>query len=260
MTLVGWNIVIQAMPTFVLTFFRIAGITLLAPLLGSEVIDPRIKIGFSLLMAIIVWPIVPPVANLPESLPALALAIGSEMLIGLLIGLGATLTFVALELAGLIVGQQLGLSLAGVFNPFFESQSSELGQFYFLFSLVVFLLIDGHHMMIGALIDSFSSIPLAGLVLDERWLNLLASLLEASFKFVIQVTAPALASMFLVSVGMGFIGRTMPQLNILAAGFPLRLLVGMTVLVTAFAALTAAFETSVTQALYEISEALKLGR
>ena len=182
----------------------------------------------------------------------LALAIGSEMLIGMVIGYGASLPLAGLQVAGHMMGQQMGLMAAQVFNPDFDDQTEVVGQFMYLLALTVFLILGGHRQMLTALVHSFDNIPIGGFVPGENVVLLIVGLLGAMFELGVRVAAPLVCLVFLESVAMGFVARTVPQLNIFSLGFPIRIVLGFFLLVV----LTTMFFDSVTVAIYDMFDAL----
>ncbi len=227
----GLDAILAHVPAFLLVLFRLAGIFIFGPVFGSQVIPMRVKAMLALVLTLCIYPIVPPQVPVALSLPTLAVAVGTEMLIGLVIGYGASLPLVALQIGGQMMGHQLGLGLAQVFSPDFDEQTEVLSQFLFLVALTAFLLMDGHHAMIGALVVSFQTIPLGGYVPDATLLSMVTGLLQSMFELGLRVAAPLLCLVFLETLAMGFVARTVPQLNILSLGFPLRIIVGLFMLV-----------------------------
>ena len=218
--------ILPHVPAFVLVLFRLSGIFLFAPLFGSNLIPMRVKVLLALVLSFCVYPLIPPQIPLELSLMTIAGAITSELLIGLLIGYGASLPLIALQLAGMLMGQQLGLGLARIFNPDLDDETEVLGQFFYLVALTIFLLLDGHHILLATLIRSFDHVPLGGYMADLAVLQVLTGLLTSMLELGIRVAAPLLTLVFLETVAMGFVARTVPQLNILSLGFPLRIILG----------------------------------
>lgn len=171
----------------------------------------------------------------------LAYLVASEALIGLLLGFGASLPLVAMQIGGLMMGQQLGLGFARVINPEIGEQSDIVGELLFLLSLAIFLVLNGHHALLAAVAGSFHNIPLGGYSMHAEAVDLLTGLLLSMFDLALKVCAPLLALVFLESVAMGFINRTVPQLNILSLGFPLRSLAGFSFLIGIIATQIQAF-------------------
>ena len=171
------------------------------------------------------------------------------MLIGLVIGFGAALPLIAMQMAGRLMEQQLGMGLAEMIDPGFEASADVLGRLLFLIALTLFLLMDGHHALLGVLVGSFHRVPLGGYTPDGGALTVLVGLLGAMVELAVRVAAPLLCLVFLEAIAMGFVARTVPQLNILTAGFPLRILMGLALVGAALAVMGDAFVGSMREVL-----------
>jgi flagellar biosynthetic protein FliR len=233
----GLALIYAHVPAFLLVLFRLGGIFIFGPVFGSQVIPIRVKVLIALVLAVCIYPIVPPQVPVELSLPTLGVAVGTEMLIGLIIGYGASLPLIAMQVGGQMMGHQLGLGLAHVFSPDFNEQTEVMSQFLFLMALAAFLVLGGHHAMISALVGSFHAVPLGGYLPDAALLELVTGLLQSMFELGLRVAAPLLCLVFLETVAMGFVARTVPQMNILSLGFPVRIIVGFFVLVATIAAM-----------------------
>lgn len=229
--------ILPHLPAFVLVLFRLSGIFIFAPMFSSSIIPMKVKILLALVLSFCVYPLIPPQVPLELSLMTMTAAITSELLIGLVLGYGASLPLFALQLGGMLMGQQLGLGLAQVFNPDFEEQTDVVGQLFFLTALTLFLILDGHHIVLATLIRSFQHVPLGGYMIDMNLLAVVSGLLTAMLELGIRVAAPLLTLVFLETVAMGFVARTVPQLNILSLGFPLRIIIGFGLCIVLVAAM-----------------------
>src|SRR5271163_2020870 len=139
---------------FVLVLVRMAGLFLTAPVFSSKNINVMLKAAWILLVTFLIFPVVD---FKPETLPAPGLALGlaviREVLVGLSIGMGATMILSGIQMAGQIADTQMGLGLANVIDPMTNTQVSVMGQFYYMVGILVFLSVNGHHMLIKALVD-----------------------------------------------------------------------------------------------------------
>ena len=223
-------LLLQLVPTFVLVFFRLAGMMLFAPLFGSSRIPRRVRALLVLVLAMGVAPGVSPAA-LPDNTWELAMAVGGEMAFGLAMGMALSLVFVAVQWAGEMIGQQMGLNLSEVFDPQFGASGSVLGELYFMLTLVVFLLIDGHHAMLRGVRDSFEALPLLTVGVDRGAFDTVVGLLGGATVLTIRLAAPILVTMLVVDLVLGLIGKTMPQMNVMSAGLTLRAVVGMLIVI-----------------------------
>lgn len=221
---------LNLMPTFVLVFFRIAGMMVFAPFFGSSRIPRRLKAMIALVLAFTLASTVPPV-QLPGHTWELTLGIAGELVFGIAMGMALSFTFIAAQWAGEIIGQQMGMNLSEVFDPQFGSQSTLIGDLYFMLTLVIFLLIRGHHAMLIGLRHSFDALPLLSVGMDAAVLNMLIGLFHACAMLSLQLAAPMLVTMLVVDVALGFIGKTMPQFNVMTAGLSMRSGIGLCVII-----------------------------
>jgi flagellar biosynthesis protein FliR len=225
---------IHFVPTFTLVFFRLAGMMLFAPLFGSARIPKRLKVLMAtMLTAGLIGGIDPPV-QLPANVWELAVGIGGEMLFGIAMGMALSFVFIAAQWAGEIIGQQMGFNLSETFDPQFGQKGSLIGDAYFMFALVIFLTLrplGGHHAMLHGIRDSFEALPLLSVGIGQSVFDLLLGLFQACTALSLQMAAPMLVTMLIIDLALGFISKTIPQLNVMTAGLTIRAGVGMLVLI-----------------------------
>lgn len=223
---------IQVVPAaYVLVFFRIAGMMIFAPLLGSNRIPRRVKILLAAIISLGICPTVKLPAYIPLNLWQLTVAIGGELLFGLAMGSVLSMVFIAAQWAGDIIGQQVGFNMSEVFDPQFGQQGSLIGDMYFMCTLVIFLLIGGHRAMLMAVRDGFDVLPLLSVGANASVLSMMVGLFQASTILALQLAAPMLVTMLIVDLALGFISKTIPQMNLMTAGMSTRGVVGLIVLI-----------------------------
>jgi flagellar biosynthesis protein FliR len=218
-------------PVFLLALFRVGGMMMFAPLFGSAKIPRRVRALLAIILALGVAPAVVVPSVLPTTPWGLAIGIGGEMVFGLVVGTVMSLVFIAVQWAGEIIGQQMGFNLSEVFDPQFGSSSSLIGDMYFMLLLVIFLCLRGHHAMLQGLVASFAVLPPLSVGMSAGLLSSLAGTLEWATVLAFQLAAPMLVSMLIVDLVLGFLGKTMPQMNIMTAGLSIRSFAGMLVLI-----------------------------
>jgi flagellar biosynthetic protein FliR len=227
--------ILDHMPAALLVIFRIGGLMVFAPALGSPVIPVRIRVFLAFIIGLATYPLLSTQhfagVTLELNLLTLAPLVAMEVLIGIIIGFMASLPLLAMETGGLVMGQQMGLGFARFYNPAVDDEADIIGQLLFFMALAAFLVLGGHEWMFLAVLHSFEHIPLGGgvFVADLNLLNLATGLILASLELALRVAAPLLALIFLETVAMGFLAKTVPQLNILSLGFPLRILLGLAI-------------------------------
>ena len=224
-------------PTLMLVIFRVAGIFIMAPLLSDSNIPIPVKILLSVILGLAVTARLTLPVAMPDTWLSLVMGIGGEMLIGATIGYTTSLIFVGVQIGAEQMAQQMGIALASVFNPMIEDATNALGGLFDITVLAIFLVIGGHRAMIGALMDSFGQVPLMGFSVQVGLLEAVLSLLTASFVLAMKLAAPTLVALFLATIAMGIIQKTMPQLNILSVGFQVRVLLALVILAVGVASL-----------------------
>lgn len=223
---------LPSLTLFLLVVTRITGLMLLAPFFGARNLPTQVQIGLSLILAVLVFPFVPRAGvAVPPNLAALGVAAALELAVGLLIGFVAGLLFAAVQLAGQIADQEIGIGLANVIDPISNEQVTIIGHFKFTLALLFFLALDGHHLVLQAIAQSFTAVPPLGL----RWgtgdgLYVADRLATAVFGVGIKLSAPTLVSLLLATVALAFLTRTAPEMNLFILGFSVRIAVGLGVL------------------------------
>jgi flagellar biosynthetic protein FliR len=229
----SWDAILEHVGPALLVMFRLGGLTIYAPVFGSPVVLTRLKVFLCLLIGLAAYPAIAArsgIGAVPLELFSLAPLIALELAIGLVLGFMAGLPLIAAQCGGLIIGQQVGLGFGRIFNPALDDESDVLGQMLFFLALAGFLLVGGHEGMVLAVLHSFDRLPPGGFVPDGALLSVLNAMLLSALELALRIAAPLLALVFLESVALGFIARTVPQLNILSLGFPLRILLGLLIL------------------------------
>ncbi len=213
---------------YLLIAARLAGLFIDGPVFSAKSIPAMAKISLVLWLAAVLWFVVP-IRSLPDSMPAFILALAVEVLIGYTIGFVASLVLQSAQAAGDILDMQMGLSVANVLSPTTGAMSSLMGTFLFLVAMVVFLLVDGHHMVLSALHQSFTAIPVVSTV-DFSKPNLLMAIVDMLKFFwisTIQLCAPMLLVIFLMDFAFGIVSRVAPQVNVFMLGFQVKPSLGL---------------------------------
>jgi flagellar biosynthetic protein FliR len=231
-------------PVFLLVFFRVAGVMMIAPVFGSQTVPASLKIFLSLVLALLFFPLVQGQgAAVPADAGALAMAVAGELAVGLLIGFAAALLFAGVQFGGHLIDQELGLQQANLLDPVLNEQISIMGQFKVMLATLVWLLINGHHLLIRSISDSFRAVPLMGLRFSEgAALHLSDTMMRDFFRMGIGIAAPALVTLFLITIAMAFMARTAPEMNVFALSFTLRLAVGIVVIALGVGLFVTGFE------------------
>ncbi len=228
-------------PTLLLVIVRAVGIFMVAPVFGNAAVPIRLRVAMSIVVAVaVVGRLAQPVA-MPAGVADLLLGAGCELLIGLLIGYAARLVFVGVEIGALYIGQQMGIGLGEVFDPF-QAEGGAVRKLFQMLAIVIFLAIGGHRELIGSLMRTFDNVPLAGFSPTPKVLNLAVTLLGESFLLALKVAAPVLVAMLLATAALGLLQRTLPQCNVFSTGLPVRTMLALAVLAASLAVLVPLLE------------------
>jgi len=233
---------------FVLVLSRIGGIFLVAPILSSSAVPRQVRVMLVLGLTAVVYPTIPIRFEAPVSLDLYALGpvIVRESLIGIVVGLIALLPFAAVQLAGLMMGQQVGLAFAQIVNPAADIEGDALGQFLFHLAMAAFLVFGGLEALVDAIVRSFALVPIGGFGPRQLPVEELAGLFSAGMNLAFRLSMPVLVIIFIENIVVGFITKTLPQMNVMSFGFPVRILLGLVVLIASMGFVARMIESDVT--------------
>lgn len=210
-----------------LAFVRIVFIFSQAPILGSRHIKAQLKVGLAASMAIVAFPNLPMPANTPADPREFLLALLSQAVVGLAIGFVSFLVMAAAQFGGEMMDIQMGLSVAASMDPSSGGTSKLLNRLNFYVAMLLYLGVDGHHMLLRALFRSFQVIPVTEFRISGRLLLQFIQHTEDIFLIGLQVAAPPLAALFITQVAMGLLARVAPQMNVFMLSFPLNIAIGL---------------------------------
>ncbi|MEO0335589.1 MAG: flagellar biosynthetic protein FliR [Pseudomonadota bacterium] len=216
---------------FFLVVMRMSAFVVSWPVFGAPTVPNTLKILFALLMSMLIFPIVDYSALNQDLLSTQIIVLAlREVFIGLIFGYLAKFFFFGIRIAGEIISVTIGLSSSQLFNPAFGGQVTSVEQFKIVVASLFFLAINGHHLLVGGLIDSFRVIPLSGELLNLDHFQSIGIFMQEIMEIGFSLSAPVLISIFFVNVGMAVIGRTVPQINVLITSLPVNILVGLFVM------------------------------
>ena len=209
-------------------FFRVAGIFTTAPVLSQKSIPRRVRLALAILIVICAQPSLPPMPDIAINSPQAVMVIIQQVLIGLTMGFAARVVFAAIEFAGEIIGLQMGLSFASFFDPMMGGQANGASRFLGTTALWLFVVMNGHLLLTGAVLQSFHAFPVSPEPL--AFLNQVQPQVWGAeiFKLGLWVALPVVSMLLLVNMVLGLIARGSPQMNVFTIGFPITLTVGFT--------------------------------
>ena len=205
---------------------RLLGLFSSAPVFSNRGVSVRVRLAIGMGVAIAVLPVMPP---MPQVAPGggLGLAIfAQQMFIGIAIGFMMRIVFAAVDMAGALIGMQMGLSFAIFFDPDAGGQTAVLSDFLNLLATLIFLAIDGHLLMIDLLVRSFEWLPVATDAVDAGGWAFLARSGITVFAAGLLLSLPVIAVLLVANIALGVLTRAAPQLNLFAVGFPITLTAG----------------------------------
>lgn len=220
---------ISTIPIFLLLFARLLAFFLVTPLFSYRTIPTTAKIGFSVFLAMIMYPTIGSI-EVPIDLFFLLLII-KEVVVGLFIGLIAYIILSAIQIAGGFIDFQMGFAVANVIDPQTGAQSPLIGQYLYIFALLFLLAVNGHHLIIDGIYNSYQIVPIdAFFTVSDVFAGFIIQTFNQMFVIAYQMAIPIVGCLFLVDVALGIIARSVPQLNVFVVGLPLKITVSFLVL------------------------------
>ncbi len=216
---------------FVLVLLRMGALFTFAPVFSTPFVPVQVKaaaaLGLSLALTVLGVPGDVPV---PGSPALVALLAAQELLLGFMLGYVARLAFVAVQFGGQVVGFDMGLGIVSVIDPQFETQISVVSQFQYMLAVLLFLAVGGERMLVEVFAGNLRQLPPGQLAVPGPALQVLVRVTGEVFRVGLQVAAPVIAALFASNVILGIFARSVPQMNMLILGFPLKIMVGFLVL------------------------------
>ncbi|XID96100.1 flagellar biosynthetic protein FliR [Paenibacillaceae bacterium WGS1546] len=228
------DLIAQVFPAFLLVFCRISSFFVVAPVFSSRNVPTPAKIGLAFFVSFIVF------LNIgfdgSVTLDAFyILAVIREVFAGLLIGYVAYLFFTIVQTAGAMMDMQMGFGIANVVDPVTGISAPLLGNLKYMVMILVFFAINGHHYLLAAIMDSYKWLPLDNELFRIYYggsvSQFLARTFADTFLLAVQIAAPIVVAMFLTDFGLALLARAAPQFNVFVIGFPLKILIGVALLV-----------------------------
>jgi flagellar biosynthetic protein FliR len=214
---------------FILVLARISPLFLLAPLFSARQVPPRVRTVVACALAIGLTPVALRGQQIPNDVLALFGLVLKELLVGLGFALSLSLLFAAVNSAGALLDMLVGFSFGAIVDPLTGNQSAVLAQLYGFVALAIFVAIDGTSWVIGGLARTFELVPLTAAP-DIASLGAgVVQTFTTIFSSALQVAAPVLLAIVITDVAFGVVTRVVPQLNVFAVGFPVKVVVGMLV-------------------------------
>ena len=216
---------------FLLVFARIGSMLMLLPGLGEISVPARLRLTLALVLAAVILPLHRAEYQIDlRALGPVLLMLGEEILIGVLLGMTARLTISALQVAGSVVAQQLGLGFVTAVDPTQGQQGAIVGNFLTLLGVTLLFATNLHHLIIAALDDSYSLFRPGEVPLTGDMAALITQTISGAFRIGIQLSAPFLVFGIVFNVALGLVSRLMPQMQVFFVAMPLSIMAGLLIL------------------------------
>jgi len=212
---------------------RLATLAALLPFLNARSVPLLWRLALAGVLALALTPVV------AGTLPPGAIVLGwpsvvgealRSLLVGALLALVLSIPFEVVKFAGQLIDVQIGYAIVNTIDPQSGIQISVLADFYYLLAALLFFALDGHHALLRGLVASCTLVPLYAPIDGAAGAWLLVREFSAFFRLGLQVGAPCILALLLVSAALGVVVKTLPQVNILVVGFPIKIAVGLAVL------------------------------
>ena len=228
--------------TFMLVFARIGAMVMLLPGLGESNIPVRVKLGIALLLTLIILPLHRTAYHVDlNAMTSLMVLMVYEIIIGIVLGATARVTLSALQVAGSVIAQQLGLGFVTAVDPTQGQQGLLIGNFLTMLGITMLFATDTHHLVIAAVNESYR-IFAPGEVMPTGDVAALATrAFAAAFKIGMQLSAPFLVFGLVFNIGLGVLARLMPQMQVYFVGVPLSIMIGFLIFALVIAAMMGSY-------------------
>jgi flagellar biosynthesis protein FliR len=213
-----------------LAFLRIGGLLAVIPIFSGANMPSRVRLALAAAVALLVAPNLPTPTLPHDSLWAVTGILATELGIGLLLGFIGRMIFFTVELAGSLIGTEIGLAMPSSFNPLSNSQGSPPAAILIHLTTIIWLCLDLHHSLLLALHRSYQLLPVGHASISETLVTDVIARSQGVFHLALQISAPMVAVAFLVSILFAVLARAVPQINVFFESFSVRILAGLIVL------------------------------
>lgn len=210
--------------TFILIFARISSFMITAPGFSLKQAPIVLKIGLSFFTSVIVYSMISEKIVVGNMLILIILII-KEILVGIALGYVVQLIFSSVEMAGQFIDFQVGFSMGSVYDPSVGIQASNYGRLYYWIALILFFISDIHHLVLQNLIKSFEMVPITQATLNGTTVEGMVLLFVKMFEISFMLAAPVVLVAFVTDCVLGIVSRSVPQINVLMLGMPMKILI-----------------------------------
>lgn len=232
---------------FLLLFFRFAGLFIMVPLFSHTSIPVTVKTSMAFIFSVLFFSIMPPL-QLEVTTVNVVLAILSEFLLGFTVGLMLQLVMNIMTFAGIQISFIMGFSMASVIDPQSGISMPIISNILALLALMIFLALDGHHVVLLFVNDSLQEVALGGFMLKEEIFDYMLKATTNMFVVGFMIAFPIIALSLLADIIFGMLMKTMPQFNLLVIGFPIKIMVAFVVIIATLSTFMSIFRAQMFEA------------
>ena len=213
-----------------MVFLRATAFITAGPLFAFRGIPATFRVGLPFFLAVVLYPLIGEVPEVTGSAWEYGVAAFNEVCVGLLLGFTATLLINSIRVAGQFIDLQIGYAMSAMADPLSGAQSTLIAQFFYYLAFILFLVMDGHHLLIMGLAKSYEMVPLGLANLGGGMGDQLIQTFTSAITIALRVAAPVLSVLLVSDLTLGFLSRTTPQINVFLTGFLIKIMVGMLVI------------------------------
>lgn len=218
----------QEFKAFFLILVRVSVIIFMLPFFNARIIPVLPKVGLALVITIILFPVLNmEMAEFPDTLWGMVQLVIAELIIGMILGLLVQIFFEGVRIMGQLVGFQTGFAITNILDPTSGIQVSIFANMAYLVAIVLFLIFNGHHILLSAMRESFEIIDPGSLRLNRQIFQKIMQVSGEMFVIAIRIGAPAIAALLFTKVAFGLITKFIPQMNIMIVAFPVQIVIGL---------------------------------
>jgi len=213
---------------YLLVLARFSILLFMFPIFSTQMVPRVVKTSLAMVLSLLLYSVVDVDSSMfPTTVIETGLLIVTELMTGLMISLCVRFFLGSIQFAGQIIGFQMGFSMVNIMDPLTGANLSVLEEIAYWMTLLVFLLFNGHHIMIRSVIESFKILPPGIFVLQHVLLDKLTEQGGQLFILAIKIGAPVIAALLFTNVAFGMTGKFAPQMNIMIVAFPFQISVGL---------------------------------
>lgn len=224
--------ILNSIDIFLLVLTRMSGLFIVAPIFGRKNLPVYFKVGLAFFMAVLLVNTQKLGVTLSyNNLWQFSVLVIREILVGIIIGYVSFIIFTAIYVAGQLIDMQIGFGMVNVIDPISNIQVPITANLYYMICMLLFLVGNGHHILIRALFDSFNTIPLGTAVFGNALMGDILRIFGEIFSIGFRIAAPVVVTILVTDLALGIMSRAVPQLNVFVVGMPLKIIIGLLVMI-----------------------------